>query len=343
MRLRGLALALFLTAGACAAELPLPPLVTPQTRQAIDRGLEFLARTQSRDGAWRQVGPMGEFPVAMTPLAGLALLADGNTATQGRYAVQVDRAARFLVSCARPDGLITSPADESRSMYGHGYAMLFLGELHGMEGDPQLRRRIAEVLRGAVALTVESQSDLGGWMYTPDDRSDEGSVTITQLQGLRAARNAGIAVPRQTIERALRYLENSALPDGGIAYRADRQGSSRPPITAAAVACWYNAGQYDHPLAAKALGFVRRQIGRGASRANTLGHYSYAHFYMAQVMWLSGAEPWEWYFPTMRDVLLATQLSDGSWEGDQVGTVYGTAIATFILQIPNGDLPILQR
>jgi hypothetical protein len=64
---------------------------------------------------------------------------------------------------------------------------------------------------------------------------------------------------------------------------------------------------------------------------------------MAQVMWLSGKANWEWYFPSMRDTLLASQNPDGSWEGDSVGTVYGTALATTILQIPYGYLPILQR
>lgn len=327
------------------AQVPaaLPKHVTPETQAAIDRGLEFLVRTQSRDGAWRHQGPMGTYPVAMTALAGLAFLADGNTMTQGKYAPRVSRAASFILASAGPTGLITRAEEETRSMYGHGFSMLFLGELHGMEDDPARREQIARVLRRAVELTGRSQSRLGGWMYTPDAKSDEGSVTITQLQGLRACRNAGIAVPKRVIDQALSYLEKSALPDGGIAYRADRQGSSRPPITAAAVACWYNAGDYDNPLAIKAMDYIKSRIGRGGNQTGAWGHYFYAHFYMSQVMWLSGPDNWDWYYPSMRDSLLATQLPDGSWEGDSVGTVYGTALATFILQIPYRHLPILQR
>jgi len=327
------------------AEVPslLPPLITPETQAAIDRGLEFLARTQSRDGAWRHQGPMGQYPVAMTALSGLAFLANGNTTTQGKYAQQVSRAANFVLGSCGSSGLISRMEEESRSMYGHGFSMLFLGELHGMEEDLARQEAISRALARAVELTGRSQSRMGGWMYTPDANSDEGSVTITQLQGLRAARNAGVAVPKRVIDGALGYLEKSALPDGGIAYRADRQGSSRPPITAAAVACWYNAGDYNNPLAIKALAYVKQRIGRGSNQTGAWGHYFYAHFYMSQVMWLSGQEDWKWYFPDMRDSLLATQNSDGSWEGDSVGTVYGTAIATFILQIPYGYLPILQR
>ena len=55
-------------------------MITSETQQAIDRGLEYLARTQSRDGAWRHAGYMGQYPAAMTALSGIALLANGNTA-----------------------------------------------------------------------------------------------------------------------------------------------------------------------------------------------------------------------------------------------------------------------
>ena len=41
-------------------------------------------------------------------------------------------------------------------------------------------------------------------------------------------------------------------------------------------------------------------------------------------------------------MLLAEQLSEGSWQGDGVGDVYGTAIALIILQSPYNQLPIMQ-
>ena len=73
------------------------------------------------------------------------------------------------------------------------------------------------------------------------------------------------------------------------------------------------------------------------------GHYYYAHLYLAQVMYLSGDSEWHHYFPLMRDTLVNTQDADGSWEGDQVGPTYGTAVALLILQLPYKSLPIMQR
>lgn len=319
-----------------------PKHIDAETERAIQRGLEYLARTQDRQGTWRNAGRYGTYPVAMSSLAALALVMSGSTMTEGPYAENIDRATTYLLTSARRDGLIASPLEEARSMYGHGFSMLFLGQMYGMESDPERQQHIAGVLRQAVTLTARSQSADGGWIYTPNSGGDEGSVTITQVQALRSCRNAGIAVPKLVIDNAMKYLDLSMRPDGGIAYRARQFGSSRPPITAAAVVCWYNAGQYDHPNAAKALAYCKKNIGVGRDRTGVAGHYYYAHLYYAQAMYLSGKKNWDAYFPKMRDYLLSQQEEEGSWVGDNVGKVYGTAVALIILQLPYNTLPIMQ-
>ena len=57
----------------------LPKHVTPQAQAAIKRGLEFLARYQSQDGSFSSGREGGAYPVAMSSLAGMAFLANGNT------------------------------------------------------------------------------------------------------------------------------------------------------------------------------------------------------------------------------------------------------------------------
>lgn len=324
-----------------ADDLRLPRHVTPETAQAIDAGLAYLAKIQSRDGSWHNRGQYGAYPVAMTALAGLALLMDGNTTTQGRYAPQIDRAARYLVNAANPNGLIARlDQDEGRPMYGHGFSMLFLAELYGMTEDVRRQQEMHAVLSGGIDLIARSQSRLGGWIYQPNSGGDEGSVTITQVQALRACRNAGMAVPKQVIDGAMEYLKISVNSDGGIAYRAGTRGPSRPAITAAAVCCWFNAGQYDNPLALRALQFAKDNIRVGR---NAFGHTFYSQLYFSQAMFISGPKDWDGYFPSIRDFLLRRQNPDGSWQGDHVGRVYGTAVALIILQLPYNRLPIMQR
>ena len=43
-------------------------------------------------------------------------------------------------------------------------------------------------------------------------------MTVTQVQALRAAHNAGFLVPRAVIEEAVKYLEKCRTPEGGIQY-----------------------------------------------------------------------------------------------------------------------------
>ncbi len=342
---RILTTALFATLGGIGAqaETRRPRHVTPECEAAVKKGLSFLASKQGGNGSWRSEGHYGSYPVTMTSLASLGVLASGSTPTQGEHAPLLRKSLTYLVRSPQSNGLICRRGDEeSRSMYGHGFAMLFLAQVYGMEEDEERLNQIRWCLQKGVALTEQSQSRLGGWLYTPDMRGDEGSVTITQVQALRAARNAGIAVPKKVIDGAMDYLEKSFLPSGGIAYRVG-MSDPRAPITAAAVACWFNAGEYDNPMALKALEYCKRNIGVGNTRQGVWGHYFYAHFYMAQVMYLAGDKEWDDYFPKIRDYLLNTQNEDGSWDGDSVGRVYGTAIALVILQLPDGYLPIMQR
>ncbi len=313
--------------------------ITPEAKNAIDRGLAYLARQQERRGSWSNTGGQGRYPVAMTSLAGLALLMDGNTTTQGRYAPQVDRCVNFLLNSIQPSGLITGGEEESRPMYGHGFAMLFLSQLYGMTEDADRARQIHRVLRNGVALIQRAQSPAGGWIYRPDSGGDEGSVTITQVQAVRSCRNVGIAVPKDLIDDAMAYLAASQNSDGGIRYSLrQRQGGSRAPITAAAVACWFNAGEYENPLARKAVAYCKTNLSAGGGG----GHDFYGSFYWAQALYISSDPYWDEYFPVRRDYLLGGQSATGAWSGG-VGDIYRTSVALTILQLPLGQLPIMQR
>lgn len=333
-------LSLVLLGAAGQAQETLPKLVTPEIDKSIRRGLEFLARTQNRDGSWRGSGGEGVYPVAMTALAGMALVGEGSTPTRGKYWRQVRKAVDFLLAQAQSNGLITMPAEEGRSMYGHGFATMFLAQVYGMEEDPQRQERLHAVLSKAVQLTARAQSGPGGWYYTADSGMDEGSVTVTQMQALRACRNAGITVPVQTVQKAVGYIKKSANSDGGIRYSATSGGEGRAPITAAAVAVMYNAGKYDDPLAEKSLAYALRTL---PVDGRNQGHHYYAHLYLAQALYQRGGQDWERYYPKMAAWLQRQQSSDGSWMGDGVGTTYGTAIALTILQLPYALVPIYQR
>jgi hypothetical protein len=280
----------------------------------------------------------------MASLAGMAFLANGNTPSRGPFAENVRRAELFVMGSSRPGGLITDPAESNgRSMYGHGFSMLFLSTVYGMETEPRTREALKKVVTDGIDLTARAQSAVGGWTYIPGG-GDEGSVTVTQMQGLRAASNAGFTVPKGTVEKAVKYLEMCRTPEGGIRYAAYSGGGPRLAISAAAICTLYNAGEYDSRLAEACLAYVwaqfelnREQWSKGG------GHDFYTHLYASQAFYQAGDKYWDDYFPRIRDHLLRTQKPDGSWDGDGIGPVYGTSVALIILQLPYKFVPIFQR
>jgi len=328
----------------CAEEL-LPKFINVPAQKAIKNGLDYLAKNQVEDGHL-SIGDGAQYPVTMTSLAAMAFLANGNTPSRGPYAENVRRAEQYVMESALPNGLICTPNEfNGRSMYGHGFGLLFLSSVYGMETDEKVRDRLQKIITNAIGLTCRGQSQAGGWFYVPGDGNDEGSVTITQMQALRAAQNAGFTVPRGTVDSATSYLEKCQNPDGGIIYMLRMQGTeSRLAISAAAIACLYNAGDYDSKMADACLAYVDKQFQIHAKQwSKGGGHDFYTHLYASQAFYQAGEKYWGSYFPDARDQLIRLQTKDGSWIGDDVGPVYGTSVALIVLQLPYKFLPIYQR
>jgi len=322
-----------------SAERDLPP----QAERAVEAGIAFLINTQGADGSWLSDGVNGRYPVAVTALAGLALLANGSTCASGPQAPAVRAAVEYVLKSADADTGLIGAQDPGRPMFGHGFGMLFLAEVYGSSGQRALDRRIRAVLVRAIRLTARSQSTLGGWYYTPDSSQDEGAVTVTQMQGLRACANAGIPVPPETVARALSYIRLSARPDGGIAYRAHESEDSRAGITCAGLAVMLAAGLYEDPLIEGALAYARQNVPLAGRSPAGGTHFFYSHMYLSQVMYFRGGQEWRDYFDGVRTWLTSVQAEDGSWQGDYMGRAYGTATALLVLQLPYNHLPVLQR
>jgi|688.fasta_scaffold16469_7 hypothetical protein len=316
--------------------------------QAVDRavagGLDWLVAQQSRRGSW--TANEGRYPTAMTALAGTALLMEGSTTTQGRFAEPIRRAVDAVVARARPNGLIGDPKTDDRYTYGHGFAMLFLSQVLGEEEDERRREELVRILQKAVEFSGRAQTKDGGWGYVSakdGNDFDEGSTTITQVQGLRGCRNAGIPVPRETIDRAIAYIHRCTMADGGVQY-SSKGGGGRPAISAAAIACLFNAGEYDDTHVPRMLEYADKHLGSIGN--NTFGHWHYAHFYYAQVMYREGGRRWESYRDQVEKKLLAEAERDRNgtcWTQGYIGPVYTTATNLVILQLQGAALPIYQR
>lgn len=372
-----------------AADAPSRRLVTPETLQAIDRGLAFLARTQNADGSWTSTagkkinnsyqpfdGGMDVPHVGVTSLAILAFLAGGHVPGRGPFGGVVDRALGFVLDQAQTSGSSGMIEGSGTRMYSHAFATLALAEVYGMKRSERLRT----TLEAAIEFTVRCQNATGGWRYVPFSPDSDMSVTVCQVVALRAAKNVGLKVPQATIDRALKYVLESAYtlpnePRGGFRYQPEdiRWNRDSYALAAAGLTTLFQAGLYDDaqiaryvkshgvakdppPRIADTLAYVKRQYLDVVSDTPEHFFFWYGSYYATQAMYLVGsARPEEWagWYTRIRDQILGIQhrLRDAESGRDESywmsnidrSNAYATASALLILQFPLDYLPIHQR
>ncbi len=362
-----------------------PSHATEASRRAAERALNWLERNQREDGSWLcDVGfklnenyrvEFEQQPhVGVTALAGTAFLAAGSVPGRGPYAKSLERALDFVMSHQKSSGYISA---NGTRMYEHAFGTLFLAEVYGMTHDPRVR----VALQKAVEFTYKSQNSQGGWRYAPNAEDSDMSIVVCQVMGLRAAKNKGIPVPKESIDKAVDYVLNSAITDGGGEYQfepgtflyqydpknqyAQMQTRTSFALTSAGLTTLYGAGIYDDQ---DIQDFIReRKLDKYVAQrhpaprfrdmiAYVKSHYDdvandyyfnhyffyYGNYYAAQAMFITGGRDWDAYYTRLRDDLVRLQRDDGSYDSN-VGRAFSTAVAALLLEVPNNYLPIFQR
>ncbi|MBK8101138.1 MAG: prenyltransferase [Planctomycetes bacterium] len=333
---------------------------------ALARGLQWLAARQTPAGAFTgivghkrgddyleigtgmpvsQQEASGHGHMGVTALCGMAFLAGGNLPDRGRHGAVVQRTLDYVTKHVHENGYIS---DAGTRMYSHAFATLFLAEIHGMAGGTTAK----DALERAVHLIVDCQNGLGGWRYNPFDRELDLSVTVCQVQALRAARNIGIQVPVATIDAAMDYVKKSRVAAGryrGLFYYKihGRGGYEKPTefaINAAALTALSSAGVYEQELADPVLDFLDREYPQIASWYADHYYFWYGNYYACQAYYQFGGERFRRYFQRVSKDLLGMQQADGRWV-DRVGPgdEFSTAVACIVLGMPKHYLPIFQR
>ncbi|MBL9153569.1 MAG: squalene--hopene cyclase [Verrucomicrobiales bacterium] len=314
--------------------------VPPEVESIYDSGLAWLAQKQDNAGSW-QDNNQGS---GVTGLCVMAFLASGEDPNFGRYAINIRRGLRAMITSQDAEtGYLPD------SMYHHGFAMLALAEAYGAVDESLLwqpseneksekGRSLGEALDLAIrcAATSQKKNRWGGWRYTPDASDADTSVTGAVLMGLLAARNAGMDVPDETVNAALEYMRRSTGRDGSVAYTGGfggmGQSMNRSAIATlvAAVAkekeTWEYKATLDH---------IASRLEHDES-----GHYiEYFRYYMAQALFQGDYDSWQkWNAATVRQLEQSRQ-EDGSFNG----SAYSTAMSLLALGLNYRFLPIYER
>jgi hypothetical protein len=342
--------------------------ISPELQRGVERAVKWLLTQQQPEGYFaeknRGTPKPGEAPQhsgAMTALAIMGLTSVGHMPSdptpEGKAVL---RGLKFMTEYILPDkngylGL----SDHSR-MYGHGIMSLMFMEMLGMSVDKETDRRVRERCEAGLKLILTAQqvpnksdANKGGWRYEPQSSDSDMSVTVWQLMSLRAAKNAGLEVPAQSVAEAVAYVKRS--------YRGERDASGKVidleapfsyepyggrqnfSTTAAGMLSLLVCGQYEAPEVMGAANFLLKN-------PPELGEswFYYGNYYYAQAMYQRGGD----YAATARrrteDILLRHQETTGQWmpkNGNEKsqGAIYATSLALLSLSVYHHFLPIYQK
>jgi hypothetical protein len=321
---------------------------TPESEQAVYRGLKWLAAHQRDDGGWNfnhhitgckycaNPGTHGSMTAA-TGLALLPFLGAGHTHQKaGEFQETVRKGLEFLKSRVKQTPLGGDLQDGS-NLYSQGIATLALCEAYAMTRDRDLQATCVE----AVRFIVNAQNKPGGgWRYYPGELGDT-TVTGWMLMALKSAQLSYISVPSDVWPLAKHFLD-TVQEDGGAAYGYQSPEKDRTTMTAIGLLCRMYGGWPRHQ---EALGRGVRAVGRKGPSKSDL----YFDYYATQTLRHYGGSEWHTWNRAMRDYLVESQEvrghMSGSWyfhdqHGDQGGRVYNTAMAVLILEVYYRHLPI---
>jgi hypothetical protein len=290
----------------------------------------------------------------MTALAIMAMAAQGHLPSHpSPEGGAMRKALDFVLQPERQTDDGYFGREDGSRMYGHGIVTLMLAEMSGMGADEKQDGKIRVALRKGVDLILraqkvpKAQGHKGGWRYTPDSGESDMSVTCWQTMALRAAKNAGMEVPKEAIDEAVAYIKGlyEEVPketDRNAGFGYSRRGRDLS-TTAEGLLALQTCGEYE---GREVLGAAQRLLKSGFR--NEERWLFYTAYYYAQGMYQRGGKHAQDARREVASLLLPLQARTGAWEGKHseersAGEVYATSLAILSLSVKNHYLPIYQR
>ena len=335
------------------------PQAVDKVDQAISRAVAYLVSIQEKDGSIQDPQKGKHNETVMTSLAIMAMAAVGHQTTDDtREGAAMKKALAYVLGPDRQkeDGYF-GQKDGSR-MYGHGIITLMLCEMLGMGVDSQQDVLLRDRAKKGIQLILKSQQvrkdprHQGGWRYNPDSGDADLSVTVWQLMSLRAAKNAGLDVPKEAIDEAVGYVKRC------YSSKKSKDGKNENPKSA----CGYEPGRSPE-YAMGAAGLLSMQVCGDYECQEVQGSaewlkerelkydsewFFYGTYYYAQGMYQRGGEYALHARKAVEEALLPRQEKDGAWIGrhgqeNGAGKVYSTSLGVLSLAVKHHYMPIYQR
>ena len=329
------------SAPAQSLELRSGEAVPRDVRDMYDRGLEYLDTTQKSDGTW----PTNHPGTGVTALGLMCFLASGEDPNYGVYSSNVRRAIQSIIVAQD-----TSTGYFGGSMYHHGFATLALAEAYGMVDDRNLwtteqaqdHPTIGQSLELAVrtAITSQQSNPYGAWRYNPAGSDADTSVAGAVMMGLLAARNAGIEVPDESIDKGIEYFVQMTAPSGQVAYSQSTGGHNDSVARVAIASLVFSVARRKDLKQFQYATDYLKQKAVGGNPGH--GGIEYQNYYQAQALFQVDVQAWQKWNKSLIRKLKSEQADDGSFDGAQ-GRYVGTTLSLLALAVNFRFLPIYER
>ena len=306
-------------------------LIPVEVDRMYVKGLNFLRDHQKEDGAFSTPGRSDSYgsQPGVVGLAIVAMMAHGDDPNRGPYALVIRRGLNLIIKNQNSStGYIGS------SMYNHGFAALALAEAYGQVND----KRLGPALKKATELILNAQkrSRPGGWRYSPESTDADTTASGANFVALMAARNAGLGVPQESIDKALRFYIACQSTDGGFGYTS--AGGSNGPRTAIGALCFALAKKKESNRFKSAMDYLVQQGANGGYDH----YYHYFLYYASQTYFHASPKLWEEWNAANIKRMMASQQENGGWTGNFGGS-FATSASLLSLALNYRYLPIYER
>lgn len=307
---------------------------------AVDRGLEYLLRKQNPDGSWPSAWGRNN---GVNAICLLAIMGRGHVPGRGPFKAALQRGIDCLVATQDASGMYISPHPTHGPMYEHGLATLAMVEAYGYRPSLRMRQSVQRAVDLIVKAQTKGGTHDGGWRYQPQPGDGDLSASVMQCVALRAAMNAKLDVPQETIDRAVKYVRACVVKGQGFAYQPGQ--GPREPVTAAGCLSLQLLGAFEDTRVKDGLEYLSK-----ATYGPRIQHFYYFNYYAMQAMYQAGGEYWNQWHGRARKWMLENQDEDGSFPGlaeQQYNAIdaatYSTGMALIALEVYLHYLPAYQR
>ena len=339
-----------------AERAPTPRSVEPPTileiQQSLDRGLDFLIKSQNKQGWWGSAthtkdlniyapvpGAHHAFRSAVTALCVSALVEAKSDRQDVAAAIDLGEAWMLeqLPKLRRANG------DALYNVWGHAYAIEAFARLHAhRQADSAKQAELLRQMALQVNLLERYETVEGGWGYydfkaqTQKPAGDPNSfTTATMLYAFHRAQALGVEVPQKLIDRGLAVIKRQQRPDLSYLYGADfkfnpgfdinKPGGSvgRSQVCNLVLRTYGDASVTDAALKAWSERLFSRNLWLDIGRKRPIPHeawfyvagyfFYYGHYYAADGIELLPDSDRVPLQHQLARVMLKLQEADGSW------------------------------